>query len=220
MTRDHIAQWVKGMQAPNASGRRPSAKTVANKHGFLAGALNSAVAAGHIPINPCTGIGLARDDEPHEMMFLTRDQFAVLRNSVTEYWRPRTEFLVASGCRWGRLRPYVRPTSTERPTRYALVARGSMEEAATGSVLRSHPRATGRSTSPGRCSTSSTTPANGCSSTERVVRCGRKDSRRESGHRPSNVRGRQWTKTAYPSPTCQRSCVPESTTFGIPVRAG
>jgi hypothetical protein len=38
--REHIAQWVKGMQQTDDKGWTPSAKTIANKHGFLAGALS------------------------------------------------------------------------------------------------------------------------------------------------------------------------------------
>lgn len=101
LTRDHIAQWMKGMQQPNAKGKVVSAKTVQNKHGFLAGCLNAAVAAGHIPANAALGMGMPRDDEEREPIFLTREQFTLLHSSVTEYWRPLVEFLVASGCRWG-----------------------------------------------------------------------------------------------------------------------
>ena len=35
------------------------------------------------------------------MLFLTREQFGLLLDSVTERWRPLVKFLVASGCRWG-----------------------------------------------------------------------------------------------------------------------
>jgi integrase len=96
------------MQVPNEDGWVPSAKTITNKHGFLAGALNAAVTAGHIPANPCTGMGMPRDDDPREMVFLTREQFTHLLSHVTEYWQPMVEFLVASGARWGEaaaLRP-------------------------------------------------------------------------------------------------------------------
>jgi integrase len=95
LTGDDIALWVNRMHAGGASG-----KTIHNKHGFLAGALNAAVAAGKIPSNPCDGRRLPRTDQ-HEMVFLTREQFAVLRDSLTEHWRPLAEFLVTSGCRWG-----------------------------------------------------------------------------------------------------------------------
>jgi hypothetical protein len=88
------------MREPKADGWMPSAKTIANKHGFLAGALNAAVPK-HIPAGPCLGIRLPRDDEAPEVLFLTGEQFTLLRANVTEYWRSLVEFLVASGCRWG-----------------------------------------------------------------------------------------------------------------------
>ena len=58
------------MQANSLTG---SAKTAANKHGFLAGALNAAVRARHISANPCDGNRLRRD-EPDEMVFLAQQR--------------------------------------------------------------------------------------------------------------------------------------------------
>lgn len=77
-----------------------SAKTAANKHGFLAGALNAAVRARHISANPCDGNRLRRD-EPAEMVFLTHEEFRLLHSCVGEHWQPLVEFLVASGARFG-----------------------------------------------------------------------------------------------------------------------
>jgi integrase len=79
-----------------------SAKTAANKHGFLAGALNAAVRAGHTSANPCDGNRLRRD-EPAEMVFLTHEEFRLLQTCVGEYWQPLVEFLVASGARFGEV---------------------------------------------------------------------------------------------------------------------
>lgn len=99
LTNADVAQWLNRLTG--------SAKTAANKHGFLAGALNAAVRARHIAANPCDGNRLRRD-EPAEMVFLTHEEFAILHAAVTEPWQPLVEFLVASGCRWGEaaaLRP-------------------------------------------------------------------------------------------------------------------
>jgi integrase len=107
LTREDVARWVNGMAKPDDGEKPPSAKTIHNKHGFLAGALNAAVAAGRIPSNPCNGVRLPRD-EAREMVFLSRDQYALLRDAITEPWRPLVEFLAASGARWGEavaLRP-------------------------------------------------------------------------------------------------------------------
>jgi len=92
LTNHDVAAWLNSLQG--------SAKTASNKHGFLSGALNAAVRAGHIKANPCEGNRLPRD-EVTEMVFLTPDEFALLRSCVTEPWQPLVEFLVASGVRWG-----------------------------------------------------------------------------------------------------------------------
>ena len=113
LAREHVVVWLKGMQKPNSRGKVPSAKTVANKHGFLAGALNAAVAAGHISANPSTGMRMPREDDPREMIFLTRDQFAHLLSNITEYWQPMVRFLAASGARWGEVSA-LRPSEVDR----------------------------------------------------------------------------------------------------------
>ncbi len=87
-----VAAWLNSLAG--------SAKTASNKHGFLSGALNAAVRAGFIKANPSEGNRLPRD-EITEMVFLTNDEFALLRSCVTEPWQPLVEFLVASGVRWG-----------------------------------------------------------------------------------------------------------------------
>lgn len=108
LSADHLRAWVNGLREPHEdTGKVTSAKTVRNKFMFVAGALNAAVPK-YISANPAHGIRLPVDDDPAEMVFLTHEQFAHLLASVTEYWRPLVEFLVASGCRWGEaaaLRP-------------------------------------------------------------------------------------------------------------------
>jgi integrase len=99
LTNADVAQWLNSLTG--------AAKTLANKHGFLAGALNAAVRARHISANPCDGNRLRRD-APSEMVFLTHEEFALLHSCVSEYWQPMVEFLVASGARFGEataLRP-------------------------------------------------------------------------------------------------------------------
>lgn len=92
LTNADVAAWLNSLTG--------SAKTAANKHGFLAGALNAAVRARHIQSNPCDGNRLRRD-EPAEMVFLTHAEFAILLAAVTVPWQPLVEFLAATGCRWG-----------------------------------------------------------------------------------------------------------------------
>jgi integrase len=92
LTNHDVAAWLNGLTG--------SAKTAANKHGFLSSALNAAVRTGHIKANPCEGNRLRRD-EPAEMGFLTHEEFALLHPCVGEHWQPLVEFLVASGARFG-----------------------------------------------------------------------------------------------------------------------
>lgn len=94
LKREHIATWVIAMHEAGASG-----KTIRNKHGFLAGAMNAAVSDGMIRTNPCDGNRLPRWDR-EEMTFLEGDEFKILLAAVPTYWRPLVEFLVASGARW------------------------------------------------------------------------------------------------------------------------
>lgn len=86
-----IASWVNSL---NGSG-----KTIANKHGFLAGALNVAVRRGHMASNPCDHTRLPSKVR-EEMCFLTAAEFTELRDAMTERWRPLTTFLVTTGCRF------------------------------------------------------------------------------------------------------------------------
>jgi len=94
LSRDDVARWIARMGADGTSG-----KTVANKHGFLAGALNAAVRDGHLKANPCDGNRLPRWDR-EDMTFLEPHEFKLLLTSVPGYWQPLVEFLVSSGCRW------------------------------------------------------------------------------------------------------------------------
>jgi integrase len=92
LTNHDVAAWFNSLPG--------SAKTAANKHGFLAGALNGAVRAKHLSANPCDGHRMRRD-APSEMVFLTDEEFALLHSCVSEHWQPLVEFLVASGARFG-----------------------------------------------------------------------------------------------------------------------
>lgn len=96
VTEHTIAQFVHGLTDAGASG-----KTVKNKHGFLSGAFGGAVRAGHLQANPCEGRRLPRaDDGDDDAVFLTPDEFATLRDEMTERWRPLTTFLVSTGMRY------------------------------------------------------------------------------------------------------------------------
>lgn len=97
LTPDDVSAWMNGMRKRN--GDFPSGKTVANKHGFLAGSLNAAVERGLIKANPCDHTKLPRWHR-EEMVFLEPDEYAILSAALPEYWQPLVDFLVTSGARW------------------------------------------------------------------------------------------------------------------------
>lgn len=97
VTEQDVAAWVLNLR--NRDGSVPSGKTVANKHGYLAGALNAAVRRGHIKDNPCDNTTLPAWDR-EEMVFLEPDEYEILYAAMPEYWRPLVDFLVLSGARW------------------------------------------------------------------------------------------------------------------------
>jgi integrase len=92
VTETTIAKWVKQLDG--------SGKTIANKHGFLSGALSAAVRAGVIASNPCQGRRL-----PHtrvkETVFLTPAEFGLLRDHIDrELWKALATWLVTTGMRF------------------------------------------------------------------------------------------------------------------------
>lgn len=121
---EDIALWVKHMEVtPTRRKKPPSPKTIANKHGFLSGALRVAVDKKLIPSNPAAGRRLPRrtgtedddEDDGAEIRSLTVEEFASLRAATTEYWRAMIEFLVASGARWGEVAA-LKPGDVNRKT--------------------------------------------------------------------------------------------------------
>ncbi len=92
-----VAAWVEAMAKAGSSG-----KTIQNKHGFLASALNAAVVAGHIESNPAAGTRLPRT-ETGEMVFLTPAEFQQLKTGFTDRWWPLLDFMVVSGARFGEI---------------------------------------------------------------------------------------------------------------------
>ena len=91
VTETTIARWVQSLKG--------SGKTVANKHGFVSGAMNAAVRGKLIASNPCEGRRLPSHDRD-EMVFLTPDEFKLLCEHMTERWRPLATWLITTGTRF------------------------------------------------------------------------------------------------------------------------
>jgi integrase len=119
LTPDDVRSWVQ--QLRNNNGAKPSGKTVANKHGYLAGALNAAVERGHIKANPCEHIRLPRSHR-EDMVFLEPAEYQILRESVPEYWRALVDFLVTSGARWSEATA-LRPKDVDRAASTVRISR-------------------------------------------------------------------------------------------------
>ncbi len=92
LTETTIARWVKQLGG--------SGKTIANKHGFLSGALNAAVRAGVLASNPCQGRRLPHT-QVEETVFLTPPEFRLLRDHIErERWKNLATWLVTTGMRF------------------------------------------------------------------------------------------------------------------------
>ena len=105
LTPDDVRRWMQGLR--NVNGAMPAGKTVANKHGYLAGALNAAVERGHIKSNPCEHVHLPRTQRK-ENVYLEPAEFKILLAEIPDHWKPLVLFLVTSGARWSEataLRP-------------------------------------------------------------------------------------------------------------------
>jgi integrase len=97
LDRDAVAHWVNQLAKEKSSG-----KTIANIHGLLSGALNSAVSDKLISDNPCRGMRLPRTDhENTEMIFLTREEFEDLFSRIPVHYQPFILTLVGTGMRFG-----------------------------------------------------------------------------------------------------------------------
>jgi integrase len=107
LTQADVSAWVESMRQAGSAG-----KTIANKHGLLSAALNAAVTAGHITDNPAAGTRLPRSEKA-EMVFLTPDEYPLLRAGFTAHWWPLLDFLVSSGARFGEVAA-LRPGDVDR----------------------------------------------------------------------------------------------------------
>ena len=100
VTAGTIAAWINGQAGA-------AAKTIKNRHGFLAAMFQSAVEDKLLDRNPCARSSLPAS-ESLEMVFLSPNEFTHLLAYTPTFWQPLVLFLVATGLRWGEataLRP-------------------------------------------------------------------------------------------------------------------
>ena len=94
---DDLIHWIKAMVKKGCS-----PKTIANVHGFIHAAMNSAVRRGLRTDNPCNGRLLPKDDATEDKaMFLTMEQMNAIIDQADEWHRPMWRLLIGSGLRLG-----------------------------------------------------------------------------------------------------------------------
>jgi integrase len=91
-----IVQWIKYMQ-----GKGLSAKTIANQHGLLSSAMETALRDGLVKANPCRGVRLPKSVKAEESMHLiTHQEWASLMAGLPEHYAAFFQFLIGTGLRF------------------------------------------------------------------------------------------------------------------------
>lgn len=91
-----IVTWIKGMQSKGLS-----SKTIANVHGLISAAFNSMVRDKRRPDNPCKGVSLPKSAATEEpATFLTRAEWDLVENELTEPYKSFFKFLIHTGLRF------------------------------------------------------------------------------------------------------------------------
>lgn len=97
VTEDDLIFWIKKMQK---KGSAP--KTIANVHGFIHAAMNSAVRRRLRPDNPCNGRLLPKDNATEDKaLFMTMDQVRLVLEHANDWQLPMFQLLIGSGLRLG-----------------------------------------------------------------------------------------------------------------------
>lgn len=97
VTHTHMVEWVQWMQE-----RGKSAKTIANVHGLISAAFNTAIIHQMRPDNPCAHVSLPQRSHSEDVTtFLTREEFDLVYDSTPEHWKTMMLFLVSTGLRFG-----------------------------------------------------------------------------------------------------------------------
>lgn len=92
-----VARWINRLADQGLSG-----KSIANRHGLLSAAMNTAVADKIAIDNPCRGMRLPQTShQGTEMTFLTVDEFDDLFELIPQHFQPLVLTLVGTGMRFG-----------------------------------------------------------------------------------------------------------------------
>jgi len=103
LTRQQVTSWVRGLlKKRTAPGRTMSPKTIKNVYAFLSSVMSRSVQLEYRPSNPCVGVELpvSRGVED-ETMFLTFEEFTLIRDHMDERYKTFISLLVMTGARFG-----------------------------------------------------------------------------------------------------------------------
>lgn len=97
ITEDDMIRWIKKMQKKGSS-----PKTIANVHGFIHAAMNSAVRRRLRPDNPCNGRLLPKNNATDDIaVFMTMEQIRLIIDKAPKWHKPMWHLLIGSGLRIG-----------------------------------------------------------------------------------------------------------------------
>lgn len=108
VTPDHVAAWVnKQANEPRIlrngqEGLPYSAKTIKNRHSFLAAMFQQAIDRGLMERSPCARTRMP-NTERREMTFLSPNEFVTLLNYIPEQHKLLILLLAGTGMRWGEV---------------------------------------------------------------------------------------------------------------------
>lgn len=100
LNRQDIKGWLTALASSSLAD-----KTIANIHGLLSAALNTALEDGLIEINPCRGMRLPRrsDHQSVQPVFLTPQQWQTLLARIHPHYKPFFAMLAATGARFSEI---------------------------------------------------------------------------------------------------------------------
>lgn len=128
VTAERIAAWVNEQAEAGSAG-----KTIANRHGFLAGMFNEAVHQGLVTRSPCARTRLPKT-ERQEMVFLSNAEFELLYDYIPPEFKPFVATLVATGMRFSEATA-LRPGDFDLSARTVRVARAWKRSIAKGHYI-------------------------------------------------------------------------------------
>jgi len=97
LTWQQVTLWIRELQK-----KGPSNKSIANVHGLLSAAMNTAVRLGYRAENPCAAVRLPRNQRAgDDMVVLEPEELDLILDNTADHYRPFIVTLVGTGMRFG-----------------------------------------------------------------------------------------------------------------------